>query len=383
MPEATGANRPGLPPPERRLGQGEDGVLVRVHAPGRVNLIGDHTDYAGGWVLPMAIDRGTTIEFRRSGNKVELVSSAEPGAVSLDLPGGRADRERVARPADATGRAGWGRYAAGVLATYPGARGGLGVVHSDLPIGAGLSSSSSLTVALALAVGFEGTALELAQLCQEAETLGSGVPGGIMDQLCSAAGRPGHALLIDCTSLDVQAVPLPPSAEVLVGHSGQPRTLVGSAYADRRHDCELAAAQIGPLRNATEADVGGLSDARLRRRARHVVTENARVLEAAAALGHGDLARTGRLMDESHRSLAEDFDVSTPALDGLARTFRGLPGVFGARLTGAGFGGCVVALAEAGTAERLAGLELPGPAWLVQASAGASVEVLSRLAAQR
>ncbi|MHB1444401.1 MAG: galactokinase [Acidimicrobiales bacterium] len=371
MPEAPGATRPGLTPAARRLGQGEDGILVRVHAPGRVNLIGDHTDYTGGWVLPMAIDRGTTIEFRRSGERVELVSSAEPVAVTLDVGGG----------AGVGASAGWGRYAAGVLATYGQARGGLGVVHSDLPIGAGLSSSSSLTVAFALAVGFEGTALELARLGQEAETLGSGVPGGIMDQLCSAAGRAGHALLIDCTSLEVQAVALPPSAEVLVAHSGQPRTLVGSAYADRRNDCELAAAELGPLRDASEADAEGIADDRLRRRARHVVTENARVLEAAAALAQGDLARAGRLMNESHRSLAADFDVSTPALDGLAHTLRALPGVYGARLTGAGFGGCVVALAETGTAERLTGLELPGPAWLVRASAGASVEVLSRLAA--
>ncbi|MHB1854400.1 MAG: galactokinase [Acidimicrobiales bacterium] len=377
MPEATGAGRPGLPPSERRLGQGGDGVLVRVHAPGRVNLIGDHTDYAGGWVLPMAIDRGTTIEYRRSGDRVELLSSAESEAVTLDVGGGAVG----GGAGGVGGSAGWGRYAAGVLATYPRARGGMGVVHSDLPIGTGLSSSSSLTVALALAVGFEGTALELAQLCQRAETLGSGVPGGIMDQLCSAAGRAGHALLIDCTSLEVEAVPLPPGAEVLVGHSGQPRTLVGSAYAERRHDCEMAAALIGPLRHATLADVGKIPDDRLRRRARHVVTENTRVREAARALAAGDLARTGRLMDESHRSLAEDFDVSTPALDQLAGTLRGLPGVFGARLTGAGFGGCVVALAEAGTAERLAGLALPGPAWLVRASEGASVEVLSRRSA--
>ncbi|HVA44685.1 MAG TPA: galactokinase [Acidimicrobiales bacterium] len=374
MPKTPGAIRPGPAPAARRLGQGEDGVLVRVHAPGRVNLIGDHTDYAGGWVLPMAIDRGTTIEYRRSGERVQLVSSAEPAAVTLDLSG-------EAGAGAGAGAAGWGRYAAGVLATYGQARGGFGLVHSDLPIGAGLSSSSSLTVAFALAVGFEGTALELARLCQEAETLGSGVPGGIMDQLCSAAGRSGHALLIDCTNLEVEAVALPLSAEVLVAHSGQPRTLVGSAYADRRNDCELAAAEIGPLRDATEADVERITEDRLRRRARHVVSENARVLEAAAALKSGDLAGAGRLMDASHRSLAADFDVSTPALDQLADTLRALPGVFGARLTGAGFGGCVVALAESGTAERLAGLGLPGPAWQVRASDGASVEVLSRLAA--
>jgi len=209
------------------------------------------------------------------------------------------------------------------------------VVHSDLPVGAGLSSSSSLTVAFALAAGFRGSALELARLCQRAETLGSGVPGGIMDQLCSAAGVEGAALLIDCTSLEVAAVPLPAGAEVIVAHSGQPRTLVGSDYAQRRRECEAAAAVLGPLRVASADDAAGLSDPVARRRARHVVSENARVLAAADALQAGDLAAAGSLMDESHRSLAEDFDVSTPALDALVEHLRATPGVKGARLTGA------------------------------------------------
>ena len=372
----TGMDRSGpavgtADPSGRHLGAAGDEVLVRAHAPGRVNLIGDHTDYAGGWVLPMAINRGTTIEYRRHGSQVELVSGAESAAVTLNV--GSADTGSLSA---FSAPSGWGRYPAGVLAVMTGANGGRGVVHSDLPVGAGLSSSSSLTVAFALASGFTGSALELARLCQRAETLGSGVPGGIMDQLCSAAGVEGAALLIDCTSLAVSTVLLPENAEVIVAHSGQPRTLVGSAYAQRRSECEAAAAEIGPLRDATLADVAGVGDLVVRRRARHVVTENARVLAAAEALRQGDIASAGQLMNESHASLAGDFEVSTAALDQLVGILRSVPGVHGARLTGAGWGGCVVALADVGTFERLDRDDLPAPAWLVGASAGAGVAVL-------
>jgi galactokinase len=367
--DSAAAAASGPDPTVRPVGVAGTDLLVRAHAPGRVNLIGDHTDYTGGWVLPMAIDRGTTIEFRRHGQTVELVSAAEPVAVRLG-PG------RALPPEDDPARAGWGRYPAGVLAVMADACGGRGVVHSDLPVGAGLSSSSSLTVAFALAAGFTGSALELARLCQRGETLGSGVPGGIMDQLCSAAGVDGAALLIDCTRLEVSAVPVPEGAEVIVAHSGQPRTLVGSAYAQRRRECEAAEALIGPLREASAASAAGVSDPVTRRRAVHVVSENARVLAAAAAMRAGDLDTVGALMDDSHRSLATDFEVSTPALDDLVHRLRGRPGVKGARLTGAGWGGCVVALAEAGASGRLEEGSLPGPAWVVRASAGARAEVL-------
>lgn len=354
-------------PAGRRVGGG-GAVLVRAYAPGRVNLIGDHTDYTGGWVLPMAVDKGTTVELRRHGRRVELVSVQEPEAARVDL--GLEPPAPVMAP-------GWARYLAGVVATLRPAWGGTGVVSSDLPIEAGLSSSSSLTVALALALGFEGTALELARLAQRAETAGSGVPGGIMDQLCSAAGVQAHALLIDCSTLDVLTVALPPEGEVVVAHSGQRRALVGSAYAERRHECERAEAQIGPLRGADPADAETVPDPLVRRRARHVISENARVLAAAAALRAGDLATVGALMNDSHRSLAEDFDVSTPALDEAAEGLRSVRGVYGARLTGAGFGGCVVALARAGTFERMsASGVLRAPTWRMPASAGAWVEVI-------
>jgi galactokinase len=354
-------------PGARPTGVAGEDVLVRAVAPGRVNLIGDHTDYTGGLVLPMAVDRATTVELRRHGRVVELVSTDSPQAAVVDLD---------VAPAQAPGVPGWGRYVAGVVAVLRPAQGGNGVVSTTVPIGAGLSSSSALTVALALALGFSGPARDLARTCQRAEQLGSGVPGGIMDQLCSAAAVEGAALLIDCTSLALRPVRLPAGAEVLIAHSGIERALVGSAYAERRADCDRAAALLGPLRDASVTEAQSLPDPVLVRRARHVVTENHRVLDCAAAIERGDLAGAGRLMSDSHRSLRDDFDVSTPELDALVSALEAAPGVHGARLTGAGFGGCVVALADAGTLERLNVATLPGPAWRVRAAGGATAEIL-------
>lgn len=354
-------------PGARPTGVAGEDLLVRAVAPGRVNLIGDHTDYTGGFVLPMALDRATTVELRRHGRVVEMVSTDSPDAVLVELS---------LDPAEAPRTPGWGRYVAGVVAALRPPQGGSGVVSTTVPIGAGLSSSSALTVAMALALGFSGPARELARACQRAEQLGSGVPGGIMDQLCSAAAVEGAALLVDCESLDLRPVPLPARAEVLVAHSGTERALVGSAYAERRADCDRAAALLGPLRDASVASAEALADPLLVRRARHVVTENGRVLECAAALEAGDLAGAGRLMSDSHRSLRDDFDVSTPELDHLVAALEATPGVHGARLTGAGFGGCVVALADAGTLERLDPVALPGPAWRVRAAGGATVEIV-------
>jgi galactokinase len=319
-----------------------------------VNLIGDHTDYTGGFALPMAVDRYTVVDIVPGGDVVELHSDVEPEGAVVPIAG--------VDPSDVP--PGWGRYVAGVVAVVRPTTGGRGTVTTTLPVGAGLSSSASLEVAVALALGFEGTPLELALACQRAEHLASGVPSGVMDQLASAAGVDGHALLLDCESFRVTPVPLPEGIDVVVVHSGQARTLVGSPYAERRADCEAAAAIVGPLRQASLADVDGLSDDRLRRRARHVVTENLRVLAFADALRSGDLHEAGRLMAESHHSLRDDFDVSTSALDALVDRLSAQPGVYGARLTGAGFGGCVVALADR---------ESPAPGWRVRASAGASV----------
>ena len=314
--------------------------MRRAVAPGRVNLIGDHTDYTGGFVLPMAVHLATTVELVPDGDRVLLVSQQEPepAIVLLDV-----DEPDTVEPD-------WARYVAGVVAELRPVAGGRGRVTTTLPVGAGLSSSAALTVAVALALGFEGTPLELARLCRRAEQRASGVPCGIMDQLASAAGVAGHALLIDCGSETVTPVALPDGAEVVAVHSGVPRRLAGSAYARRRSDCEQAERLLGPLRQATVAAADGLDDARLRRRARHVVTENQRVLAMVEALRAGDLAEAGELMVDSHVSLRDHFEVSTPELDQLVEQLRATRGVYGARLTGAGFGGCVVALCEPGAA---------------------------------
>jgi galactokinase len=327
-------------------------ATVRAFAPGRVNLIGDHTDYTGGFALPMAIEWGTTVEVERTGASVELTSTeeAQPATVALDV----AD-PRAVEPA-------WARYVAGVVAVLRPQVGAVGTVRTTLPVGAGLSSSAALEVSVALALGFEGSPLELALACQEAEHVASGVPSGVMDQLASTAGVQGSALVIDCSSLEVVPVALPAGVEVIVVHSGQARALVGSAYAERRAQCEAAAAVMGPLGEASEADVARLDDDVLRRRARHVVTENARVLAFADCLRSGDVAEAGRLMAASHASLATDFEVSTDALDALVAELSAVPGVYGARLTGAGFGGCVVALADAASPVR---------GWRLHPSAGA------------
>lgn len=329
---------------------------VRAFAPGRVNLIGDHTDYTGGFALPMAVEWGTTVDVERGGRRVELTSDveAEPARVDVAV----ADARTVAPD--------WARYVAGVVAVVRPAEGAVGTVRTTLPVGAGLSSSAALEVAVALALAFSGPPLDLALACQRAEHLAVGVPSGVMDQLASAAGVEGHALLVDFTSLDVTPVPLPGGVDVVVVHSGQSRALVGSAYAERRAQCEAAAAVIGPLREAGEADLARLDDEVVRRRARHVITENRRVLEFTDCLRAGDLTAAGRLMAASHASLARDFEVSTPTLDALVAELSAVDGVYGARLTGAGFGGCVVALADAASPVR---------GWRLHPSGGARVAV--------
>jgi galactokinase len=280
----------------------------------------------------MAVDLGTTVDVVAAGDHVELHSDAEsaPARVPLDV----ADPSSVRPP--------WARYVAGVVAVVRPTTGISGSVSTTLPVGAGLSSSAALEVATALALGFTGSVVELAVACQRAEQLASGVPCGVMDQLASAAGVEGHALLIDCGSLTVAPVAVPDDAEVVVIHSGQPRTLADSAYATRRAELEAGHP----------------------RRVRHVATENERVLAFAAALRDGDLTRAGRLMGESHASLRDDFEVSTPALDALVARIEATPGVHGARLTGAGFGGCIVALTDPGTL---------GEGRVVRPSAGARV----------
>ena len=326
---------------------------MRVVAPGRVNLIGDHTDYTGGLVLPMAIDRYTEIAGVVGGDRVHLTSCDE--AESVDLP------LHIDRPQDATPA--WAKYVAGVVAEMPHANGFRGEVSTSIPIGAGLSSSAALEVAVALALGFVGSALELAQLCQRAENRATGLPSGIMDQLAIAAGVAGHALLIDCAELTVTPVALPTDVEVVVQFVAQ-RRLVGSPYADRVAECAAAELAIGPLRHASLEQARSIKESVVRARAMHVVGENQRVTQFVEALTAGQLAEAGGLMMASHASLRHLYQTSTPAMDAAVDALISTPGVHGARMTGGGFGGCIVALAEPGAISN---------GWIVQAVDGATV----------
>ncbi len=333
---------------------------IRAVAPGRVNLIGDHTDHTGGLVLPLAVALATTVTGRRGGDHVVLRSADEPESAVVPL--------EVTDPASVTPA--WARYVAGVVAELRPDTGFDGTVTTTLPIGAGLSSSAALEVAVALALGASlADPLALATMAQRAEQRASGVPCGLMDQLASVAGREGHALLIDCHAGTVTPVPMPEGVEVVVVDSGQARALAGSAYADRAAQCRAAEAVIGPLRLAHPGAEVAIDDEVVRARARHVVTENARVRTCAEALVAGDVALVGAAMAESHASLRDDFAVSTPVLDALVARLAATPGVHGARLTGAGFGGCVVALAEPGALARWG----PERSWRLRPGPGASV----------
>ncbi|MCU0260419.1 MAG: hypothetical protein MUE78_05320, partial [Ilumatobacteraceae bacterium] len=286
---------------------------------------------------------------------IELTSDDEPEAIRLELP-------VAGDPATVTPR--WGRYVAAVAAEMSAPRGARGRVSTTVPVGAGLSSSAALEVATALALGWEGAPTELAQLARRAEHRATGVPTGIMDQLCIAAAVADHALLIDCHDLTIRPVPVPAALEVVVLHVAH-RTLEGSGYADRAAECARAEAAIGPLRLARPGDETSIDDPVVRRRARHVLTENERVRAVCAALGAGDLGEVGRIVTDGHRSLRDDFEVSTPAMDEAVDRLVSTPGVLGARMTGGGFGGCVVALCEPG-------VEVPG--WRVRAVGAAAVE---------
>lgn len=334
-----------------------EGKRIRATAPGRVNLIGDHTDYMGGLAMPMAIQLVTVISGTRTVGGIRLTSDGADGVVEFELP--------VTDPASVTPA--WGRYVAAVANILATTTGIDGEVTSTIPLGSGLSSSAALEVAAALALGDSGPPIELSQRTQAAEVLATGVPCGIMDQLAITSGQSGSALLMNFATLEVTPVRIPEKMSFWVLHSGQERTLVGSAYAERRAQCETAEALIGPLRDATTEDLDSIADPTVRARARHVRTECQRVLDFADAVGAKDPVRAGELMVQSHRSLRDDFGVSTEALDSLVAKLCATPGVHGARLTGAGFGGCVVALTDPD-------VELDG--WKVLPSRGARIEVL-------
>ena len=328
--------------------------------PGRVNLIGDHTDYNRGLALPLAVGLGVTVTFTPTRAPTMVVTSTA-FAGSAEIPAG------LGSDADLTAlRPAWARLIAAMALLSAVRTGGTLAIESTLPVGSGLSSSAAVGVALAEVFGMDGAPEAVARLVQQAEHR-IGVPVGLMDPLVCAGGRAGHALLIDFGPLSVRPVALPGDAEIVVLDSGQRRTLRTSGYAARVAECRAAAEVVGVLGQCREEDLAALRDPVLRSRARHVVTECARVRATVDALARDDLVGAGARLSESHRSLAEDFAVSTPVLDALVAEVASRPGVLGARMTGAGFGGCVVALTRPGSLDPGT---WPTPAWRLQASDG-------------
>lgn len=324
---------------------------VEASAPGRVNLLGEHTDYNDGFVLPTAIPQHTTVYLGTSPNAQHHVYSAEleewvtisnQGSVHDSIPEG------------------FSRYVIGCIRvleqqgyTIP----PLNVfITSSVPIGSGLSSSAALEVAtlrgLRSLLQIELDDVKIAQLGQQAEIDYAGVQCGIMDQMASSLADSQHLLFLDTRTLDRQLVPLPADTEILVLDSGIPRTLAGSGYNQRRAECESAAHSLGvkALRDITNPETVEKLPEPMRRRARHVVTENNRVLEAIQGVS---AQRFGELMNASHASLRDDYEVSVAGLDQLVELLQTTPGVFGARLTGAGFGGACVALVASGQATTI------------------------------
>jgi galactokinase len=372
---------------DKAFGQRPD-VIVR--SPGRVNLIGEHTDYNDGWALPMALDLGTDVVAARRDDRILRVAAPRLGAVneiSLDRLNPRHG-------------SGFARYVAGTAVIL----GDIGcpvpgadlLIDGNLPIGAGLSSSASLELGVAVAIAeladYPIDSAELPRLGQRVENDIIGLRSGIMDQFAVAHGIADHALRIDCRSLQAESVPIPSALRVLVLDSGVPRSLAESAYNQRRKECEAALLalrtadpSLKALRDVTATQLGNeswrLSGVQLRR-ARHVVTENQRVLQAAAALRSGDARRFGQLLSKSHLSLRDDYEVSCSELDALVNICTSTAGVLGARLTGAGFGGCVIAIAAADRADRAVTAiaeryrrttGLPGAGYICTASAGTHI----------
>jgi galactokinase len=340
----------------KMFGRSPSGVVA---APGRVNLIGEHTDYNDGYVLPIAIELATWVTWApRDDGRLALASLQQPGReIEVDL----CEPILPGEPA-------WSNYPKGVAAML--AKAGLALpacsilFSSNVPIGSGLSSSASLEVATGLALlaaaGQDMDRYELAKLCQAAEHAFPEVPCGIMDQAISALGRADHALLLDCRDGSTQQIPFDdPDAVVLVADTQVAHELSDGGYAARRQQCHTAAEKLGlaALRDADlpalEAGRNELTDIEFRR-ARHVVTEIARTLQAVDALKDRDMPRFGELMYASHASLRDDYDVSCEELDAMVESARGCEGTFGARMTGGGFGGCAIALVRSNQAQAVA-----------------------------
>jgi galactokinase len=333
---------------------------LMVRAPGRVNLIGEHTDYNDGFVFPVAIDRATYVAARpRTDNKVHIFAVDLNDEDEFDLD--QIEFSTAHR---------WSNYLRGVAKGLLVAGHTLGganmMITSDVPRGSGLSSSAALEVATGYAFQLLNRlnllGEELALLAQGAENSFVGVQCGIMDQFISALGRKDHALLLDCRDLNYRPIPLPRDAKIVVCDSHMERSLAASAYNQRRQECEEAVRlfkqwypKIMALRDVTveqfrahEADL----PEPVRARARHVITENDRAARGAAALEAGGVATFGLLMNESHASLRDDYEVSVPEMDALVAAAQGMPGCYGSRLTGAGFGGCSVSLVQEAQVER-------------------------------
>lgn len=295
-------------------------------APGRVTILGEHTDYNDGVSLAVATSQRTSVEVTPDRSGHVRVDSDALGTAAMAL--------------GATGGPSFARLAAAIVADA-GFLGARVVVRSEVPVGAGVSSSAAYAVALCLAVGLTGDAVALARRCQAAER-DAGSDVGLLDQLVSLAAEPGRALHLDFHDLELTTVVVDEAIGLSVVDTGVTRAVGDTPYARRREECALAAARIGPLGLAAPDDVARIADPVLRRRARHVVTECARVEAARDALEHRDLAVLGRLLDEGHASLRDDFEASAPGVEAARDALLAQPGVRGVRLTGAGFGGAVV-----------------------------------------
>ncbi len=321
-------------------------MMYQVFAPGRVELLGNHTDYNAGVVMSAALDLGTTVTGEASaGSRIRLRSAGFPEVI--------VDASEPLHPSG-----GWSDYPVGVIAKFIEAGYEVGGFEAEfstnLPVGAGLSSSASIEVATAVLLcrmfDWEISPMDLARLCKKAENEFAGVNCGILDQVSCIFGKRQHAIFLDCRKESVQRVPFPEGVELLIVHSGVKHALTGGEYNERRDQCFEAARTLGvpALRDASTADLShaGLSDV-VRRRAAHITGENERVFAGLSALELGDLETFGRLLTASHMSSMENFENSTPELDSLVRIATSQPGVLGARLTGGGFGGAIIALVMA------------------------------------
>ena len=327
-----------------------------VRAPGRVNIIGEHTDYNDGFVLPMAIDRAVWMALRSRDDGrvfVRSLEQAQPTDFALD---------NIQHTAE-----GWSEYVKGMAAMLQEAgydlEGWEGVLSSDVPVGSGLSSSAALEMgvgcAFAAVSDFPFDGVEMARLGQKTENEWVGANTGIMDQMISANGQEGYALLIDCRDLSTQPIPLPEGAAVVIMDTMTRHSHTESGYNERRASCEKAAdyfdvSHLRDVRFEQLQDAESELDEVTYRRARHVITENQRVMDAVQAMKAGDAATLGALMNASHASLRDDFEVTNEALDIMAGVAQAQPGCYGARMTGGGFGGCAVALVQADMAEEVA-----------------------------